>query len=101
MFTQDESIKRKVLQEISFGEGCVNEALMHIANGPAGDGERNDLPFGGVGDSGMGNYHGEAGFKAFSHFKSILDKEVTADPDLKYSPHTEEKLKVLKSIAGV
>jgi aldehyde dehydrogenase (NAD+) len=93
VFTQDESIKRKVLQEISFGGGCVNEALMHIANG--------DLPFGGVGDSGTGNYHGEAGFKAFSHFKSILDKEVTADPDVKYSPHTEEKLKVLKSIAGV
>lgn len=93
VFTQDESIKRKVLQEISFGGGCVNEALMHIANG--------DLPFGGVGDSGTGNYHGEAGFKAFSHYKSILDKEVTPDPDVKYSPHTEEKLKVLKSIAGV
>lgn len=93
VFTQDQSIKRKVLQEISFGGGCVNEALMHIANG--------DLPFGGVGESGTGNYHGEAGFKAFSHFKSILDKEVTPDPDVKYSPHTEEKLKVLKSIVGV
>ena len=93
VFTQDESIERKVLQEISFGGGCVNEALMHIANG--------DLPFGGVGDSGTGSYHGGAGFKAFPHFKSILDKEVTPDPDVKYSPHTEEKLKVLKSIAGV
>ena len=92
LFTQDERIKEKVLQEVSFGGGCVNEAVMHIANG--------DLPFGGVGDSGIGNYHGEAGFRAFSHFKSILDKEVTPDPDVKYSPHTEEKLKLLKSIVG-
>lgn len=92
VFTQDERIKEKVLHEVSFGGGCVNEAVMHIANG--------ELPFGGVGDSGIGNYHGEAGFRAFSHYKSILDKEVTPDPDLKYSPHTEEKLKVLKSIAG-
>jgi aldehyde dehydrogenase (NAD+) len=92
LFTQDERIKEKVLQEVSFGGGCVNEAVMHIANG--------DLPFGGVGDSGIGNYHGEAGFRAFSHFKSILDKEVTPDPDVKYSPHTEEKLKLLKTIVG-
>jgi aldehyde dehydrogenase (NAD+) len=93
LFTEDERIKEKVLGEISFGGGCVNEAVMHIANG--------DLPFGGVGDSGIGNYHGEAGFRAFSHFKSILDKEVTPDPDVKYSPYTEEKLNVLKSIAAV
>jgi len=92
LFTQDERIKEKVLHEVSFGGGCVNEAVMHIAN--------SDLPFGGVGDSGTGNYHGEAGFKAFSHFKSILDKEVTPDPDVKYSPHTEEKLKLLKTIVG-
>ena len=92
LFTQDERIKEKVLHEVSFGGGCVNEAVMHIAN--------SDLPFGGVGDSGTGNYHGEAGFRAFSHFKSILDKEVTPDPDVKYSPHTEEKLKLLKTIVG-
>jgi aldehyde dehydrogenase (NAD+) len=93
VFTQDESIKEKVINEVSFGGGCVNEAVMHIANG--------ELPFGGVGDSGTGNYHGEAGFRAFSHYKSILDKEVTPDPDLKYSPYTAEKLTMLKSIAGV
>jgi aldehyde dehydrogenase (NAD+) len=92
LFTQDESIKEKVLREVSFGGGCVNEALMHIANG--------DLPFGGVGDSGIGNYHGEAGFRAFSHYKSILDKEVTPDPDVTYSPHTEEKLNLLRSIVA-
>jgi aldehyde dehydrogenase (NAD+) len=93
LFTEDESIKEKVLGEVSFGGGCVNEAVMHIANG--------DLPFGGVGDSGIGNYHGEAGFRAFSHYKSILDKEVAPDPDVKYSPYTEEKLNMLKTIAAV
>jgi aldehyde dehydrogenase (NAD+) len=93
LFTEDERIKEKVLGEISFGGGCVNEAVMHISNG--------DLPFGGVGDSGIGNYHGEAGFRAFSHYKSILDKEVTPDPDVKYSPYTEEKLNMLKTIAAV
>ena len=92
LFSEDESIKEKVLHEVSFGGGCVNEAVMHIANG--------ELPFGGVGDSGTGNYHGEAGFRAFSHYKSILDKEATPDPDLKFSPYTEEKLNMLKSIAG-
>jgi aldehyde dehydrogenase (NAD+) len=93
LFTQDEKIKEKVLQEVSFGGGCINEAVMHFGNG--------ELPFGGVGDSGLGNYHGEAGFRAFSHYKSILDKEVTPDPDLKYSPYTDEKLEVLRSIAGL
>jgi aldehyde dehydrogenase (NAD+) len=92
LFTEDESIKEKVLGEVSFGGGCVNEAVMHISNG--------DLPFGGVGDSGIGNYHGEPGFKAFSHYKSILDKDVIPDPNVKYSPHTDEKLKILKSVVA-
>ena len=91
LFTQDEAVKKKVLGEISFGGGCVNEAIMHIANG--------NLPFGGVGASGIGNYHGEAGFKAFSHYKSILDKELVADSEIKYSPHTDEKLQLMRNAA--
>jgi aldehyde dehydrogenase (NAD+) len=92
LFTQNESVKTKVLSEISFGGGCVNEAVMHVTNV--------NLPFGGVGNSGIGNYHGEAGFKAFSHYKSILDKDVKPDLNLKYSPHTDKKLKTLKSLLG-
>jgi aldehyde dehydrogenase (NAD+) len=90
LFTQDEGVKEKILREISFGGGCINESVMHVTNV--------NLPFGGVGNSGMGNYHGEAGFKSFSHYKSILDKGVSPDLDLKYSPHTDEKLKTLKSL---
>jgi aldehyde dehydrogenase (NAD+) len=92
LFTQDEKIKEKVLSEVSFGGGCINEAVMHISNG--------ELPFGGVGESGIGNYHGEAGFRAFSHYKSILDKEVTPDPEVKYAPYTDEKLEMLKSVVA-
>ena len=90
LFTEDQATKDKVLSEVSFGGGCINDAFMHIANG--------ELPFGGVGDSGIGNYHGEAGFRAFSHYKSILDREVVPDPDIKYPPYTDEKLAVLKSV---
>jgi aldehyde dehydrogenase (NAD+) len=92
LFTRDEKIKDKVLNEVSFGGGCINDAVMHISNGA--------LPFGGVGDSGIGSYHGEPGFKAFSHYKSVLDKELTPDPDVKYSPHTAEKLNLLKSVVA-
>jgi aldehyde dehydrogenase (NAD+) len=90
LFTRNESVKKKVLSEISFGGGCINEAVMQVTNV--------NLPFGGVGNSGIGNYHGEAGFKAFSHYKSILDKNVNPDLDLKYSPRTDTKLKTLKSL---
>lgn len=93
LFTESEATKNKVLNEVSFGGGCVNDAVMHITNGA--------LPFGGVGDSGMGNYHGVAGFRAFSHYKSVLDRDAVVDPDIKYSPYTEEKLALLKSVVGM
>lgn len=89
LFTRDENIKKKVFNEVSFGGGCVNDAVMHITNA--------HLPFGGVGASGIGNYHAEAGFKAFSHYKGILDRALVTDPDVKYSPHTAEKLQQMKS----
>lgn len=90
LFTRDEALKEKILVEISFGGGCVNEAVMHIANG--------HLPFGGVGDSGIGSYHGEQGFRSFSHFKSVFEKQLVPDPDVKYTPHTAEKLAMLRQI---
>lgn len=92
LFTNDRQIKEKVLREISFGGGCVNDAIMHISNG--------HLPFGGVGASGIGRYHGEAGFQAFSHYKSVLDKAVWFESGMKYFPHTPLKLKLLRWFAG-
>ncbi len=92
VFTKDKQIKNKILNEISFGGGGVNDALMHIAN--------SKLPFGGVGDSGIGSYHGEYGFKTFSHFKSVLDKPTWIEPNLKYYPLSLKKLKIIKLIMG-
>jgi aldehyde dehydrogenase (NAD+) len=90
VFTSNKALKDKILQEVSFGGGCVNDAIMHISN--------SHLPFGGVGESGIGSYHGEYGFKTFSHFKSILEKSAWFEPDLKYFPHSETKFKWMKRI---
>ena len=93
VFTSDAAIKNKLLTEISFGSGAVNESLMQIAN--------SHLPFGGVGESGMWAYHGEHGFRAFSHYKSVLEKSTLIEPSLKYFPHSVKKLKWIKWIMGV
>lgn len=88
IFTKSKSIQRTILEQISFGGGCINDVVMHIANGY--------LPFGGVGSSGTGNYHEEAGFKAFSHYKSVLKKGYRFEPPFKYPPYTSDKLKWIK-----
>jgi aldehyde dehydrogenase (NAD+) len=88
LFTQDQMIRKKVFREISFGGGAVNHTLWHFANA--------SLPFGGVGQSGMGSYHGHHGFAAFSHFKSILEKPFWLEPDLVYPPNTPTKSKWIR-----
>lgn len=88
LFTKSSAVKKKVLKEISFGGGAINETVMHITN--------SNLPFGGVGNSGIGNYHGEAGFKAFTHYKSVLDKPTWLDPSIRYYPHTPFRLKLMR-----
>ncbi|OAD90335.1 aldehyde dehydrogenase [Aequorivita soesokkakensis] len=88
LFTKSGSIKKKILKEISFGGGAINETVMHISN--------SNLPFGGVGHSGIGNYHGEAGFKAFTHYKSVMDKPTWLDPSIRYYPHTPFRLKLMR-----
>ena len=92
VFTNNNQVKKKILNEISFGGGAVNDAIMHIAN--------SKLPFGGVGNSGIGSYHGEAGFKSFSHYKSILDKSNLMELSLKYYPHSKRKLAWVQRFMG-
>ncbi|MBC8768781.1 aldehyde dehydrogenase [Arenibacter sp. BSSL-BM3] len=92
VFTSVKKIKRKILDEISFGGGAVNDAVMHIAN--------SNMGFGGVGESGIGSYHGEYGFRAFSHYKGILEKPTWIEPNFKYHPHTKSKLKWIKRLIG-
>ncbi|MCT8339888.1 aldehyde dehydrogenase [Flavobacteriaceae bacterium TK19130] len=90
VFTKNKSVRNEILSKVSFGGGAVNDAVMHISN--------SELPFGGVGQSGMGNYHGEAGFKAFSHYKSILQKTNWFELPLKYPPYSKSKLKWIKRL---
>ncbi len=79
LFTNDRAVERRVLQEVSFGGGCVNDTIMHLTSGA--------MPFGGVGNSGMGRYHGKYSFLTFSHEKSILKKSVRLDLPLRYPPY--------------
>lgn len=90
VFTSSGQVKAKILNRLSFGGGAINDAVMHISNP--------NLPFGGVGDSGIGNYHGKAGFECFTHYKSILDKPTWLEMPLKYSPYSAKKLKWLKAL---
>ncbi len=88
VFTGNNRIKKKILHEVSFGGGGVNETIMHITN--------SHLPFGGVGQSGIGSYHGINGFSCFSHYKSIIDKPNWFETNLKYYPHTPRKMRWIK-----
>ena len=90
IFSNNAKEQTKILEKLSFGGGCINDTLMHISN--------HHLPFGGVGNSGLGNYHGKFGFDAFSHQKAILDKSIYLEPELKYPPYTDGKLKILKKL---
>lgn len=88
IYSKNRKIINKLLEEISFGGGAINDSIMHLSN--------SNLPFGGVGLSGMGAYHGKYGFDTFSHKKSILDKPFWLEPNIKYAPYTENKLKLIK-----
>lgn len=90
IFSNNAKEQTKILEKLSFGGGCINDTLMHISN--------HHLPFGGVGNSGLGNYHGKFGFDSFSHQKAILDKSIYLEPELKYPPYTDGKLKILKKL---
>lgn len=87
LFTNDRAVRKKVLNELSFGGGSINDAVMYFTNP--------NLPFGGVGNSGMGAYHGKAGFYEFSHYKSVLVKANWFEPFIKYPPYSDFKKKLL------
>lgn len=87
LFTDSQSIQEKVLRKLSFGGGCINDTIYHIAS-PY-------LPFGGVGQSGIGTYHGKASFDTFSHQKSILKQTTRFDLPFRY-PNMKNGLKKLK-----
>lgn len=78
LFSRDPAMEHRVLKELSFGGGCINDTIIHLATPHMG--------FGGVGASGMGNYHGKASFDTFSHRKSVMKKYNWLDLPLRYYP---------------
>lgn len=79
IFSENKKRIREILSSCEFGGGCVNDCVIHLAT--------SELGFGGVGESGMGAYHGKAGFDAFSHEKSIVDKKTFVDLPIRYQPY--------------
>ncbi|MFP3590968.1 aldehyde dehydrogenase [Chryseobacterium sp. SIMBA_038] len=90
LFTNNSEEKESFTQKISFGGGCINDVVMHLGN--------DNLPFGGVGSSGMGNYHGKFGFETFSHQKPVLEKATWGEPNIKYPPYSGKKLSWIKKL---
>lgn len=90
LFTNDSEEKENFTRKLSFGGGCINDTVMHLSN--------DHLPFGGVGSSGIGNYHGKYGFETFSHQKAVLKKTTWGEPNIKYPPYSEKKLSWIKKL---
>lgn len=89
LFTQNKSFVDEVLQKYSFGGGCINDTVIHLVN--------NKLPFGGVGNSGMGAYHGKLSFDIFSHKKAIVKRGTWLDLPLRYAPY-KDKLQTIQKL---
>ncbi|MCA9708422.1 MAG: aldehyde dehydrogenase [Myxococcales bacterium] len=91
LFTRSADDERKVIERVSFGGGCINNTLVHLSDPK--------LPFGGVGQSGSGAYHGRDSFDVFSHRKAVLKTANFLDPSIKYPPY-EGKLALLRRLIG-
>ncbi len=79
LFSSNKKHIKRVTTELSYGGGCINDVVVHLAT--------SEMGFGGVGESGMGAYHGKAGFDAFSHYKSVMDKKTWLDLPMRYQPY--------------
>ncbi len=89
LFTRDKAHEEKFLRRLRFGGGCINDVVCHLAT--------DKMPFGGVGESGMGSYHGKRGFETFTHEKSVL-KKGKMDVKVRYAPYSEKKLKLIRKM---
>ena len=78
-FSQNKKNIKAITEKVSYGGGCINDTIIHLAT--------SEMGFGGVGESGMGSYHGKTGFDAFSHTKSIVDKKTWMDLPMRYQPY--------------
>ena len=90
IFTKDPQAEKRFLEKVSSGNACVNDTMMFMAV--------HELPFGGVGASGMGNYSGEYGFRTFSHMKPVMKRGWWPDLDVRYAPFTDRKFRLLRKL---
>jgi len=90
LFTESSATEDKILERLSFGGGAINDTVMHVANP--------HLPFGGVGHSGIGKYHGKTSFETFSHRKSYMKKSTRFDPKFLYPPYDEKAVNMIKKV---
>ncbi len=90
LFTGDKQAEARFLDEVSCGSACINDVMMFMAV--------HELPFGGVGASGMGAYSGKRGFETFSHMKSVMKRGWWPDLDVRYAPYTSKKFKLLRKL---
>ena len=81
VFTEDEEVAERILEATNSGDACVNDCAVHPLV--------SELPFGGVGNSGMGKYHGHWGFEAFTNARGVLYHSARIDPGVKYPPYSE------------
>ena len=81
LFTENDKVEQDVLSQLSFGGGCINDTVIHLAT--------SEMGFGGFGESGMGAYHGKTGFDTFSHYKSIVNKKTWMDLPMRYQPYNK------------
>ncbi|KAK6114901.1 hypothetical protein DH2020_007170 [Rehmannia glutinosa] len=90
LFTNDKKLKEEFIRNVSAGGMAINDTVMHITE-PT-------LPFGGVGESGMGAYHGKFSFDTFSHKKAVLQRGFAVDADIRYPPFTPGKVKLMRAL---
>lgn len=88
LFSEDKAYMDEITSRCRFGGGCINDTIIHLAT--------SEMGFGGVGESGMGSYHGKDGFEAFSHTKSIVDKKTWLDMPMRYQPYTKACDKLIR-----
>lgn len=88
LFTSSKAVEKEVLTRVQFGGGCINDTIIHLAS--------NTLGFGGVGNSGIGAYHGKLSFSTFSHYRSIVKKATWLDLPFRYTPYTKLKEKAIR-----
>ena len=90
LFTKSKKIEKIILNKIQFGGGCINDTVIHLANSKLG--------FGGIGNSGMGEYHGKKSFETFTHYISIVKKSNLIDMPMRYHPYKKINEKIIKMV---